>query len=147
MFQPSREQVRRFFCGAWQKFKDNVPLQGAERTAAAVIVRHPEYHQLLSHGDSAVAREWTPEGGQMNPFLHLSLHLALEEQIAIDQPAGIRDLWQEACRRTDDPHQAAHCFVECLAETLWQAGGAVRPHDGSDYLARVRQKLQLGGGA
>ncbi|MFZ1246165.1 MAG: DUF1841 family protein, partial [Azonexus sp.] len=90
MFNPSRDQVRRFFCDAWKKHIDRLPLVGAEVTAADITARHPEYQPLLSDANAAVEKEWTPEGGAMNPFLHLSLHLAIHEQVSIDQPPGIR---------------------------------------------------------
>src|SRR6185369_15637552 len=80
MFNPSREQVRRFFCDAWQKHLERRPLVGAEVTAVDIVARHPEYQALLADAEGAVAQEWTPEDGQMNPFLHLSLHLAIAEQ-------------------------------------------------------------------
>ena len=84
MFNPTREQVRRFFCDAWKKHLDRLPLVGAEVTAADIALRHPEYHALLTDAEAAVNKDWVPEGGEMNPFLHLSLHLAIHEQISID---------------------------------------------------------------
>ncbi|HZX32926.1 MAG TPA: DUF1841 family protein, partial [Rhodocyclaceae bacterium] len=107
MFNPSREQVRRFFCDAWKKHLDRLPLVGAEVTAVDIIARHPEYHDLLSNTEGALDKEWTPESGQMNPFLHLSLHLAIFEQVSIDQPPGIRAAF-EALRARLDPHGAEH---------------------------------------
>jgi hypothetical protein len=103
MFNPSREQVRRFFCDAWKKHQEHLPLVGAEVTAADIAARHPEYHDLLADSDGALDKEWTPEGGQTNPFLHLSLHLAIHEQVSIDQPPGIRAAY-EALRARMDPH-------------------------------------------
>jgi len=91
MFNPSRDQVRRFFCDAWQKDRQGLPLVGAETIAVDLIRLHPEYHALLADVERALSQEWTPEEGQMNPFLHLSLHLAVEEQISIDHPRGIRE--------------------------------------------------------
>lgn len=139
MFNPSREQVRRFFCDAWRKFNERLPLVGAEVAAADIVARHPEYHPLLASADAAIEAEWTPEGGQMNPFLHLSLHLAIHEQISIDQPVGIRALHQGLCARFD-PHAAEHAILDCLGETLWRAQREGRPLDGEAYLQCVRRK-------
>ena len=120
MFNPSREQVRHFFCEAWRKHRARLPLEGAEVTAADLILEHPEYHALLENPAAAIEREFTPEGGQMNPFLHLSLHLAIAEQISIDQPRGIRAIYQ-ALRARLDVHDAEHAILECLGEALWRA--------------------------
>jgi hypothetical protein len=138
MFNPSREQVRLFFCEAWRKHCERLPLQGAEVTAADLIGQHPEYHPLLENAEAAVEQEYTPEGGQMNPFLHLSLHLAIADQISIDQPPGIRAAYQ-ALRQRLEVHDAEHAVMECLGETLWRAqreGGAM---DGENYLECVRR--------
>ena len=42
---------------------------------------HPEYHAWLEQGERALTAEFTPESGVGNPFLHLSMHLALREQV------------------------------------------------------------------
>ena len=141
MFNPSREQVRRFFCESWRKHRERLPLEGAEATAADLIAQHPEYHALLEKPEDAIEQEFTPEGGQMNPFLHLSLHLAIADQISIDQPPGIRAAYHSLRQRLA-VHAAEHAILECLGETLWRArGGAI---DAEAYLGCVRHAA--GGG-
>jgi hypothetical protein len=139
MFNPSREQVRRFFCESWRKHRERLILEGAEATAADLIAEHPEYHALLENPQAAVEQEFTPEGGQMNPFLHLSLHLAVAEQISIDQPRGIEAAYR-ALRRTLTVHDAEHTVMECLGEALWRAQRSNAPMDGEAYLDCIRKK-------
>ena len=139
MFNPSREQVRRFFCESWRKHRERLILEGAEATAADLIAEHPEYHALLENPQAAIEREFTPEGGRMNPFLHLSLHLAVAEQISIDQPQGIKAAYF-VLRRTLDVHDAEHAVMECLGEALWRAQRNQAPIDGEAYLDCVRKK-------
>ena len=138
VFNPTREQVRRFFCEAWRKHRERLPLDGAEVTAADLIAEHPEYHALLEASDAAVEKEFTPENGQTNPFLHLSLHLAIAEQISIDQPPGIRAAYQ-ALRQRLEVHDAEHAVMECLGETLWKAQRAGTAIDTAGYLACLRR--------
>ena len=138
MFNPTREQVRTFFCEAWRKHRERAILEGAEATAADLIEQHPEYHALLENPDAAVTQEFTPETGQMNPFLHLSLHLAIADQISIDQPQGIRAAYQ-ALRNRLDVHEAEHALLECLGEALWRAqreGGGI---DAVAYMECIRR--------
>ena len=139
MFNPSSEQVRRFFCESWRKHRERLILEGAEATAADLIAEHPEYHALLENPQAAIKREFTPEGGRVNPFLHLSLHLAVAEQISIDQPQGIKAAYF-ALRRTLDVHDAEHAVMECLGEALWRAQRSNAPIDGEAYLDCVRKK-------
>ena len=138
MFNPTREQVRRFFCEAWRKHRERLPLDGAEVTAADLIAEHPEYHAFLEAPEAAVEKEFTPENGQTNPFLHLSLHLAIAEQISIDQPPGIRAAYQ-ALRQRLEVHDAEHAVMECLGETLWKAQRAGTAIDTAGYLACLRR--------
>lgn len=138
MFNPSRDQVRQFFCDTYRKWREGAVLSGAEVPAADIIALHPEYHALLADPD-ALGREWTPEQGAMNPFLHLSLHLAVAEQLSIDQPRGIRAAYDGLRRRLDDEHDALHRLLECLGEAVWKAqrnGGAM---DAEGYLDSIRR--------
>ncbi len=138
MFNPSRDQVRQFFCTAWKKHRERLPLVGAEVTAADIAARHPEYHALLADSAGALVKEWTPEGGQMNPFLHLSLHLAIHEQVSIDQPPGIRAAFNRL-RAKMETHDAEHVLLECLGETIWRAQRSGGPMDAAAYLDQIKR--------
>ena len=141
MFNPSRDQVRAFFCESWRKHRQRLILEGAEATAADLIAEHPEYHALLENPDAALEQEFTPESGQMNPFLHLSLHLAIADQISIDQPQGIRAAY-ETLRARLDVHAAEHAILECLGETIWNAQRQGGELDANAYLESVRRIAQ-----
>ncbi|RPI48824.1 MAG: DUF1841 family protein, partial [Betaproteobacteria bacterium] len=88
MFAPSRDQARRFLFDTWHKYRAGEALSALERVALDVITLHPEYHALLDNPERNSDRDYSPELGQINPFLHLHLHLAVEEQLSIDQPPG-----------------------------------------------------------
>jgi len=140
LFDPSREQVRNFFCESWRKHRERLILEGAEATAADLIAEHPEYLPLLENPDAAIEKEFTPEGGQMNPFLHLSLHLAVAEQISIDQPRGIKAAYF-ALRQKMEVHDAEHAIMECLGEAIWRSQREKAPMDGEAYLECVWKKI------
>lgn len=140
MFQPSRDEARRFFFDTWAKVGRGEPLSALEAEALEVINRHPEYHALLADPERNLDRDYGPESGQMNPFLHLSLHLAVEEQLSIDQPPGIRVRFQKIAEKTGDDHAARHAVLECLGETIWQAQRTGAPPDQAAYLECLRRK-------
>jgi hypothetical protein len=139
MFNPSRDQVRRFLADAWRKRRDGLPATPLEIMAADIAELHPEYHELLGQGNEALSREWTPEQGEANPFLHLSLHLAIEEQLSIDQPPGIRGILEQLLARHGDRHAALHVILDCLGETIWRANQDHAPPDGNAYLDCLRR--------
>ena len=140
MFTPTRDEARRFLADAWQKYRAGRPLSALEQRVVDIVSLHPEYHDLLERADKHLERDWSPEGGAMNPFLHLSLHLAVAEQLAIDQPAGLRGQFERLRARSGDTHAALHDVLECLAETMWQAQRTNSPPDGAAYVECLRKK-------
>lgn len=137
MFNPTREQVRELFFGTWRKYRAGQPLEGAETLALEAILLHPEYHGVLDHPARFVDKDYTDE---TNPFLHMSLHIALLEQISIDQPPGIASLFNALLEKKGDRHEALHEAIECLAETVWRAQRHGLPPDAAAYLACLRSK-------
>ena len=140
MFNPSRDQARDFLFDLWEKSRAGVPLTALESMALAIVVEHPEYHAALGDRERYRDREWKPEGGETNPFLHLSMHLAIEEQLSIDQPPGIRAAVQALARRRDSEHDARHDVMDCLAEMIWQSQRHGLPFDNATYLDCLRKK-------
>ncbi|MBA3477787.1 MAG: DUF1841 family protein [Lautropia sp.] len=143
MFDPKLADVRRFFCGIWRKHRDRMPLEPLEALALDWILKHPEYHRSLENPDAAVAADYSPQAGKTNPFLHLSLHLAVSEQLSIDQPPGIRALVQALERKLGSAHDAAHQAQECLAQTLWRAQRDSQPPDQQAYLDCLSRRAGL----
>ncbi len=142
MFNPSRRQARELFFNTWEKYRGGRPLEGLESTALEVILLHPEYHGLLDDREKNIERDYPPESGALNPFLHLSLHLSIAEQLAIDQPPGLADIYRALVAKYGQVHKALHVVLECLGEAVWQANrGGVAP-DQDHYLATLRAHLE-----
>ena len=134
MFNPSRDEARRFLIEAWTRRRAGQPLTDLQRIAVAIIARHPEYHATLETPETSLDRDFRPESGDVNPFLHLSLHLAVAEQLAIDQPPGIRAEY-DRIRIARGEHEAQHAVLECLGEVLWNAQRHGTAPDAALYLA------------
>jgi predicted transcriptional regulator len=79
--------------------------------------------------------------GETNPFLHLSLHLSVIEQIGINQPIGIREVYDKLRLQHNDAHLAQHDVLDCLAEIIWQSQRNSQPLDSTYYLKLLNQKL------
>lgn len=139
MFDPSRDQARNFFIETWRKHSTGEVLTPIEHLATDIIKLHPEYHTMLSDQDS-INRDFAPEEGQINPFLHLSLHLAIEEQLSIDQPPGLRGAFAARQLQRGNRHDALHDVLDCLGETLFNAQRSGTPPDGAAYVECVRRK-------
>jgi hypothetical protein len=72
----------------------------------------------------------------------MSLHLALEEQLSIDQPPGIRSRWQALLARYGERHGALHQAIECLAEMLWRSQRDGLPPDAAAYLSCLERRAR-----
>ncbi|PHV10815.1 DUF1841 family protein [Chitinimonas sp. BJB300] len=144
MFNPSRDQARQFLFDTWAKYKQNAQLTDLERIAFAVLKRHPEYQPIVDAPERYLDKDYLPEFGETNPFLHMNMHLAIEEQLTIDQPPGVRDLFRSLCEHTGDEHSAQHEMMDCLAEMIWQAQRSGTSPNGALYIACIRRKAGLG---
>jgi hypothetical protein len=140
VFQPSQNDVRRFFCGAYARWRAGLPLEPMQALAARWIEQHPEYHAELADEAAALEAVYTVEEGRTNPFLHLSMHLSIDEQLAIDQPTGIRQAVQLLTARRGSLHAAQHEVMECLGEMVWASQRSGLPPDGHAYLEAVRRR-------
>ena len=143
LFNPSRDEVRNFFFDAWAKFKGQKTLTDLEKIGLGVMHMHPEYHAILDAPARFKQQEYFPEHGETNPYLHMSLHLSILEQISINQPIGIADIYKQLKIKHQDEHAAQHDILECLAETIWLAQRNNTGLDTEHYLQLLQQKAGL----
>ncbi|HEX5128393.1 MAG TPA: DUF1841 family protein [Usitatibacter sp.] len=140
MFNPSRSQAREFLFDLWDKHRAGAALTPLESMAIAIVLEHPEYQRYLGDRERYLERDWKPEGGETNPFLHLQMHLAIEEQLSIDQPPGIRAAVEALARKHGSMHDARHDVMDCLAEVIWNAQRRATAFDNEAYLDCVKRK-------
>lgn len=136
IFSQDRSELRKMYRDAWRKHCDKQPLSPLEAQIAAVIEWHPEYHADVAGDD--LDRDFTPDGGKTNPFLHMGLHLGIREQVATNRPTGIAAIHAALLARHGDAHSAEHDMIEALAETLWEAQSSNAPPDEQKYLQRLQ---------
>ncbi|MEO6975031.1 MAG: DUF1841 family protein [Gallionella sp.] len=139
MFQPTRDEARNFLFESWRKRKAGELLTPLEDLAAQLIAKHPEYFAVLENPDGYQDKDYQPEQGETNPFLHLMMHITIEEQISIDQPAGIRAHFTRLTRQFESEHDAQHRMMDCLSEMIWQAQRNHTQPDAAIYLACLEQ--------
>ncbi len=141
LYGKDRGSMRQVFFNTWQKYKRSQALQGVEPLLIDTILLHPEYHAILDDPESHMDRDYPPEQGMENPFLHMSLHMTIEEQLSMDNPAGTRQHF-DTLQQSREHHDALHILLECLAEAVWKA----QRHESSDlekdYLACVIEQVR-----
>jgi len=144
LFGQDRDQLRGIYVQAWNFYRQRKPLEPLQTQIVAVIEQHPEYHKLLENADKAVGRDYLPELGETNPFLHMGMHLAIQEQVSTDRPTGIRALYEQLLARADASHELQHKLMECLAEMIWQAQKDGELPDEERYIACIETLAEDG---
>ena len=139
-FNPTRDQARNFLFESWRKRRAGELLTPLEDLAAQLIAKHPEYHAVLENPERHQVQDYLPEHGEANPFLHLMMHLTIEEQISIDQPVVIRAHFMRLTQRLESEHDAQHRMMECLGEMIWQAQRSGTQPDAAIYFACLEKQ-------
>lgn len=140
IYTTERDKLRQFYVDTWQKAQTNQAMDAMETMVARVIELHPEYHAMLNN-EHHLGNEYLPEMGETNPFLHMGMHLGLQEQVAMDRPAGIQDVYKQLGEKLKDVHDTEHAMMECLAESLWQAQSQQKEPDEQAYLTCLQALL------
>ena len=139
MFGNDRNELRRLFFNSWCKAQGNESLEPLEALIVEIIKLHPEYHALLEDEQANLDKDYTPEMGQTNPFLHMAMHISIQEQLQTDRPVGIRHLYQQLMPKLTDAHEVEHAMMECLGQMIWQAQRDNQPPDENHYLDCLRE--------
>ena len=133
----SRDELRELYRAAWRKFRLQQTLTPLDKQIVAVISEHPEYHVIVESAAKDLAN-YSPRSGQLNPGLHMGLHLAIREQVSTNRPHGIADVHAKLAKQLGDAHEAEHRMLETLAEQLWEAQRGSKPPNETAYLERLR---------
>lgn len=144
MFPQDRSQLRQMFFDAWHKHTHKLAMQPLEQLIAAIVEQHPEYHPVLNNRDTHLDKDFTPEMGQTNPFLHMAMHISIQEQLGTQRPAGIVELYQSLLLKFGDPHAVEHHMMECLGQMIWQAQRDNTAPNDANYLACLKNLLSRG---
>lgn len=143
MYSNHRDQYREAFFSSWQKHKAGLPKSRVEQQIIDVIIIHPEYHTYLENPKQYLHQAFEVEE---NPFLHMSFHLALRDQIATNRPVGIVDIVAVLRQQQGDfadLHHIEHLMMMCLSQMLSMAQqGGVMPTD-DEYLLALRQLIRV----
>ena len=143
MYQPTRDQSRQLFFNTWRKYRQQETLSGLEVIALEVILLHPEYQEILNDPEQYIDKDYSPEMGATNPFLHMVMHVAIKEQLSINQPIGICERFDRLLKITGNEHDAMHQTMECLAEMIWQAQRSQTAPDESIYFECLDRRKNI----
>ena len=137
MFSSDRSTQRKFLAKSWEKYKTNQILEPLELQLAKIIEKHPEYQEIINNLDT----EYFPEQGKINPFLHINLHLSLQDQLSLDQPKGIKEIYNSLVKKIKDTHRVEHIMMEQIAEMIFNSQKNNKPMDQEQYLRSLKELI------
>ena len=137
MFSSDRSAQRKFLAKSWEKYKANQLLEPLELQLAKIIEKHPEYQEIINNLDT----EYFPEQGKINPFLHINLHLSLQDQLSLDQPKGIKEIYNSLVKKIKDTHRVEHIMMEQIAEMIFNSQKNNKPMDQEQYLRSLKELI------
>ena len=137
MFSSDRSAQRKFLAKAWEKYKANQFLEPLELQLANIIAKHPEYQEIINNLDT----EYFPEQGKINPFLHINLHLSLQDQLDLDQPKGVKEIYNSLLKKIKDTHQVEHIMMGHIAEMIFISQKNNKPMDQEQYLRSLKELI------
>ena len=137
MFSSDRSAQRKFLAKSWEKYKANQLLEPLELQLAKIIEKHPEYQEIINNLDT----EYFPEQGKINPFLHINLHLSLQDQLDLDQPKGVKEIYNSLLKKIKDTHQVEHIMMEQIAEMIFNSQKNNKPMDQEQYLRSLKELI------
>jgi hypothetical protein len=129
-----RDRTREVFFRAWLAHREGRPLEGVEKLIVQVLLQHPEYHPVLDNPETARGCDSFTTSEETNLFLHLGMHIAIEEQLSLDQPRGMRDCYRTLLKKMPDEHVVQHQIMECLGEMIWHSQRTLTPPDEKQYM-------------
>ena len=138
MFSKDRFKQRKFLAASWDKYNSNHLLDPLELQLAKIIERHPEYQDVIKNLDT----EYFPEHGETNPFLHINLHLALQDQLSLDQPKGLKKTYNDLLKKVNDVHQVEHIMMNHIAEMIFNSQKYGKPMDLEHYLKSLKSLIK-----
>lgn len=136
LYTKDRTRQRQFLANAWQKFLDKQALDPLEEQLTQVIEMHPEYHAFINDIES----DYFPEQSEVNPFLHINLHLSLREQLSINQPTGIQKYYQKILCKVKDLHETEHKMMDCIAEMIFSSQKNNTPMNHQTYILCLKNQ-------
>jgi hypothetical protein len=141
MFGQDRTELRSLFFSAWKKHNNKQLMEPLEMVITAIIEQHPEYHNLLKNEAAELDRDYTPEMGQTNPFLHMAMHISIQEQLSTRRPPGIETIYTSLLKKHTSAHEVEHLMMECLGKMLWEAQSQNKMPDDNDYIDCLKKCL------
>lgn len=135
-----RQGSRRKYFEIWQKMKRNEPLEGEEKLIGKVMFEHEQFHNTWEFADLLGDVEYDVES-EVNPYLHVVVHTIIENQLAQNDPAEVRDVFDLLEAEGLDRHEIIHQIGSVLLEEIIKIIQKNEPFDANNYVEKLKSMV------
>ena len=129
-----RQVFRRTVYHIWSKMQAGLidEMSEAEYSIARILLEHPEYEEFFDDDEILDGREFDT-GKEGNPFLHVSIHKMVEDQLQAGRPEEVQAFFDGMVERGRDRHEIVHAIMKILVRLISDAGMKGKPLDVRRY--------------
>jgi len=102
-----------------------------------VLLEHPEHAGLWDRLTEASEDDVVQDG--VNLVLHVTLHGAVENQLAEDNPPAVRQVLRQLLQKGMGRHLAIHAIANAFLMEIFHVMKDKRPYDEKNYLRELRK--------
>ncbi len=135
-----RSALRKIYFDSWHKYKEKLPLEPLEKRLSEIIAQHPQYHSIFDNPEKYLNYDFAINENETNPFLHLGMHTTILEQVGMNRPNGITDIYQQLMHKWGSSLEVEHQMINVLVDCLWHIQNTGEEFDEQSYLKNL-QKL------
>ncbi|MHB1286016.1 MAG: DUF1841 family protein [Leptospirales bacterium] len=107
-------------------------LEGEDAKIASIMAAHPELDPFWSLGEASASPQEV-DGQMVNPFVHVTLHLVVENQIEREYPQEVKKTFMRLVEQGDTEHDALHSIISVYANLYFRALRKGQSFDESEY--------------
>jgi len=110
-----REAFRKAVYRIWNMIQAGLldEMDESESGIAKILLDHPEYEEIFEDTEILDGREFDA-GTSGNPFLHISFHKMVDDQLASGRPEEVRFFLESMEDKGYDRHEIVHALMKIL---------------------------------
>lgn len=120
----------------WEMANAGGDLDEEDARLVEVLKQHPEYHDVWEDPHSLGAEDVTRDG--VNPFVHVTTHHVVENQIADNDPPQTAETLEALLEAGYSRHDAIHAIGAIVAEEVFEILRDDRPFGEAKYVKALR---------
>jgi len=129
-----RKLLRQNIHRIWSMVKSDrrEELSEADNYLAEILMEHEEHRDHFENTEILDGREYEA-GAKFNPFLHISTHRMVEDQLLADSPVETALFCETMEAKGFSRHDAIHFIIMILLHVMHASASGHRPFDANRY--------------